>query len=722
MPLSLATVTISVTGRHKSTIEAMSQETCQTGTLVGSRGMTTTADRNLYVLFCDGDKNSPSRDFSPANIRHCMGSQNMKQITKIFFLFSILFNFSATANDDSKTGDSTRRVVITPIIQTISDFETPISSTMLNVEVIEPEEIENSTAITFGELIAGRTGIESSFSGGPGSLNSNFLRGQDSVNYVLLIDGVKAQTDYLGNVKPYDIPISQIYKIEVIKGNVSAIYGDAAVGGAINIITKPALSRDTAFGSIKYGSFGTREAVGSISKKLGAMDVTFGYSNLKTDGFNAIRGSQKPGIFFNTDEDGFERTAYYTKLSSKITNKLSINASINNSESALDQDNFYNNFAAPAVTSQADADKYFYTFESTNKDSRLGFDYKYGLNSKFSSTYASSKLKYENFKNGVLDATFGSKESEGSQKALTFQNTTTVQSGSLSNSLAQKLEFVKNDYTDDNGSGERNSKSFMLGAFLTDGKYNFNFSLKPERIKVTSGTSKSKTFQKVPYLMGVGKKFGDVYLLSSTFSTSFRAPDAYAYNTNSNIKSEVHESIEISAKKNLINGHLRATAFSTSTSNAIYYDSSYNYFNIGRLQNKGMELSAKLSDLSVFDADFSLTIQDPKSRPSSAFLIAGENSLKKRAKTFARLQLSTDLEKSSIATTIKYSSSKSDTEGKIQPALSVNGSFSMPLGQSAEILVQAVNIFDSDTQTTHAYNSAGRSVFLTLKGNFSFGY
>ena len=54
--------------------------------------------------------------------------------------------------------------------------------------------------------------------------------------------------------------------------------------------------------------------------------------------------------------------------------------------------------------------------------------------------------------------------------------------------------------------------------------------------------------------------------------------------------------------------------------------------------------------------------------------------------------------------------------------MSVDGSFSMPLGQSAEILVQAVNILDSDTQTTHAYNSAGRSIFLTLKGNLSFGY
>ena len=78
----------------------------------------------------------------------------MNQIARIFFLLSVIFNFSATANDSADTDGSTQRVVITPIIQTISDFETPISSTMLNVEVIEPEEIENSTAITFGELIA----------------------------------------------------------------------------------------------------------------------------------------------------------------------------------------------------------------------------------------------------------------------------------------------------------------------------------------------------------------------------------------------------------------------------------------------------------------------------------------------------------------------------------------------------------------------------------------
>ena len=82
---------------------------------------------------------------------------------------------------------------------------------MLSVEVIGPEDIQNSTATTFGELISHKTGVEASFSGGPGSLNSNFLRGQRS-NYVILIDGIKAQTDYNGFIKPYDIPLSQIYK------------------------------------------------------------------------------------------------------------------------------------------------------------------------------------------------------------------------------------------------------------------------------------------------------------------------------------------------------------------------------------------------------------------------------------------------------------------------------------------------------------------------------
>ena len=193
-------MTTTITGRHKSTIEATSQETCQTGTLVGSRGMTATADRHFCVLFCDGGKKIHRRGtISPATFKYYTGLQNMKHIAKAFFLFSIIFNFSAVAKHSAETDSSTQRVVITPIIQTISDFETPISSTMLNVEVIEPEEIENSTASTFGELIAGRTGIESSYSGGAGSLNSNFLRGQDSINYVLLIDGVKAQTDYYGN-------------------------------------------------------------------------------------------------------------------------------------------------------------------------------------------------------------------------------------------------------------------------------------------------------------------------------------------------------------------------------------------------------------------------------------------------------------------------------------------------------------------------------------------
>lgn len=644
----------------------------------------------------------------------------MKRLISIFFLFSTIYNLSFAAENIPKTDNLTQRVVITPVIQTISDFEKPVSSTMLSVEVIDPEDIQNSTATTFGELISHKTGVEASFSGGPGSLNSNFLRGQSSYNYVILIDGIKAQTDYNGFIKPYDIPLSQIYKIEVIKGNVSAIYGDAAIGGAINIITKQSLSKDNALGSVKYGSFGTKEVTGSVSKKFGTFDLTFGYANLETDGFNAIRGTQKPITYFNTDKDGFERKSYYTKISSPLTNKLSINASVNQSDSTLEQDNFYNNFLG--IPSQSDANKSFYTFDSDNKEKRIALHYRPSPKSNFTTTYSISNLSYRNYRNGILNATMGAKASDGKQKALSFAFKAIIDGEKFSNVLSQKLEVIKNEYKDDYGAGKRNSSSFMLGAFFTDGTYNLNSNVRPERVEVTSGSSSSKTFNHLPYLIGFGRKIGEDYLLSASYSTSFRAPDANAYSSNPNIEPEVHETTEVSLKKESNDRYLRATLFSTRTSSAIYYDSSWDYFNIGRLQNRGLELSAKTSNSSVIDSDLSVTIQDPKSRPSSASLIKGDDSLKKRAKTYGSLQLSKKFTKSTLAAKIKYSSSKSDTGGKIQPALSVDSSFSMPIGQSSEMLIQAVNILNSDTQTTHAYNSAGRSFFLTLRGNLSFGY
>ncbi len=134
----------------------------------------------------------------------------------------------------------TERPIVYPSAAIANYQATPLNEVLLSVDVIEAAEIEQSTATTVSDLIAQKTGIEFSRNGGPGSVTSHFMRGQESKNYIMLVDGVRVHTNAIGSLLMPELSISRIEKIEVLKGNASALYGEAAIGGVINIITKSA--------------------------------------------------------------------------------------------------------------------------------------------------------------------------------------------------------------------------------------------------------------------------------------------------------------------------------------------------------------------------------------------------------------------------------------------------------------------------------------------------
>ena len=160
--------------------------------------------------------------------------------------------FSASADDNS----TANYLVNNPVVSIASYQDTPLSDVLLSTDVVTQEEIEASSATSFGELISQKTGIEVTRSGGPGGNLSVFLRGQASKNYVLMIDGIKVQTDLYGNVILPDMSLTEIQSIEVLKGNASALYGEGAIGGVINVITKTGKMRDTGYVSATTGSYG----------------------------------------------------------------------------------------------------------------------------------------------------------------------------------------------------------------------------------------------------------------------------------------------------------------------------------------------------------------------------------------------------------------------------------------------------------------------------------
>lgn len=102
--------------------------------------------------------------------------------------------------------------------------------------------------------------------GGPGGLSSVYIRGSDPNHVLVLIDGVRVNdptNSRGGGFNLSGLDPSQIERIEVLRGAGSSVYGADAMGGVINIITRPSVSGPSAGAS--YGGLGYRVLRASTS-------------------------------------------------------------------------------------------------------------------------------------------------------------------------------------------------------------------------------------------------------------------------------------------------------------------------------------------------------------------------------------------------------------------------------------------------------------------------
>jgi vitamin B12 transporter len=135
-----------------------------------------------------------------------------------------------------------------------------------NLEVITAKEIEASGEKTLGDIIGEKvTGHYHRYSGLSqpaglmGNLYANDMGDDTSNRIVVLIDGHRLGTGNMGKIPPEIVD-----RIEVIKGSASALYGSAAMGGVINIITKKGSGNIKNTVNLETGSFDyTRSALTS---------------------------------------------------------------------------------------------------------------------------------------------------------------------------------------------------------------------------------------------------------------------------------------------------------------------------------------------------------------------------------------------------------------------------------------------------------------------------
>lgn len=157
------------------------------------------------------------------------------------------------------------------------------------VQVVTEKEIQTKNAQNTAQAVAMATGV----SGSQSIEGTVSLRGYDSKNILVLVDGQQMNTAWNGDVDWNMIPVSNIRKIEVVSGGQSALYGGRAVGGVINIITKTQ-KQDGLHGSafVTYGSHATVNQGYNLGFKKDKVSVGAFYNSNITDGWRDYLGSE----------------------------------------------------------------------------------------------------------------------------------------------------------------------------------------------------------------------------------------------------------------------------------------------------------------------------------------------------------------------------------------------------------------------------------------------
>jgi vitamin B12 transporter len=278
---------------------------------------------------------------------------------KLFFVAAVIFSSYASAQQDKSAKD------LDEVIITANRIEQKQSQTGKVVTVVSQEVLKKNAGKTLTEILNLQAGIF--INGANNNLGSNqdfYFRGAGTANVLIMIDGVPVSDPSQIN-NSYDlnnINLSQIEKIEILKGAQSTLWGSDATAGVVNIITKKDGSKMISPNVLlSYGSYGTFRGNAGINGKTGKFSYNLNYAHTNSRGFSAAYDSIGNKNF---DKDRFTQNNFQANLGYQFNNKFSAHYTANYGQYISDID-------AAAFTDDNDA-----RAENINFLNSLGFTYK----------------------------------------------------------------------------------------------------------------------------------------------------------------------------------------------------------------------------------------------------------------------------------------------------------------------------------------------------------
>ena len=510
-----------------------------------------------------------------------------------------------TANVFADTTLKTSDVFVTATRTSI-----PKKNVIADITLISEEEIKLAGSSSLPELLQRQPGIEISNNGGQGKVSTLFLRGASSTHSVILLDGIRIDSATAGLTAIENIPLSQIEKIEIVRGPASSLYGQDAIGGVIQIFTKKGLNGFKPYISFGYGKYNTSIAQGGIRGGDDTTSYAINLSSQNSRGFSAFEPNTNPAAtanIYNLDKDGYRNKSVSASLSHKINEKLDINFQYFLSQGKNKYDNRYAN-SDPSID-----------WKNTQDQESLSGT----VNSQLTNYWKSSfrvGLGIDDYVEKQRSISYVTREVDNVYKTIqnqiTWQNDILLPLGSLVllyDKLDQKINVTDTSYS----KKDRQNDAYMIGYNLNQANHNFQANVR----KDFNSVYRDATTGNIGYLYAMNSNWS----IASSFGTAFRSPTFnYLYAgsyANPDLQPEKSKNIEAQLKYQSDAEFFSFVTFKNKITDFIISDGTTGYrpYNINTAEIYGATVSSS-HFMNHFQVKSSFTVQSPMNESADKYL------------------------------------------------------------------------------------------------------
>ena len=567
-----------------------------------------------------------------------------------------------------------------------------LAETGSSIWVVDEELIESRGYLHMTDALVSVPGLTVNQNGPFGGQAAARIRGASSDQTLVLLDGILLNdvSSPGGGFNFGAIDVSDVARIEVLKGPQSTLWGSNAIGGVINIVSKKPSEELSANFGITTGSFGTLRYRGSVSAGNEVADFRISYNDISTDGIS--KADEKDG---NTEDDGFDSQT----LSLKASVILPMDARLQVSHRTTDADTEFDSFG-PATGVQ-DGDELSRTEQSSTLLTLTLPEFDDRLNNTLK--YSNTEIVRNNFSNGA--ASFGA---IGERNVLQYQGTFTI------NDAHQVSVGYEDEETFDGTTEFSNTGIYAL--YRVNPIDNLTVSLGIRRDD--NNQYGSEVVKSVNAILAVNENidlrasWGEGFKVPTIFQTTFFCCGATGPNTA--LEAEKSDAFDFGVDWRFMdnNGLVSVTFFSQDTENQIDFSFGVGgYENIAQVDSKGVELALAYQFTDSLSTAASFAYIDSKDGTGQA--------LSRLPKLTGDLSLNWQpLPKLNTSLVVVYNDEEEDSRGVVSDWARVDMSAVYHFSDEFRITARIENLADKDYQQIFGYGTPERSGYVDVTYTF----